>query len=42
MTVLEMVFFLGQCEMFVCLDFVHFSFSLGREAHRSTNEVSIL
>ena len=34
MSILEIVF-LGHCEMFVCLDFVHFS--LGREAHRSAN-----
>ena len=39
-SVLEIVC-IGQCEMFVCLDFVHF-FPLGREAHRSTNGVSIL
>ena len=42
-SVLE-IFFVGQCEMFVWLDFVHFFFffSLGREAHRSANGVSIL
>ena len=40
MSVLEIVF-VGQCEVFVCLDFVHF-FPLGREAHRSTNGVSVL
>ena len=39
-TVLEIVF-VGQCEVFVCLDFVFF-FSLGCEAHRSANRVSIL
>ena len=34
--------FVGQCEVFVCLDLVHvFFFPLGREAHRSTNGVSI-
>ena len=35
----------GQCEVFVCRDLVHFFFvlfSLGREAHRSANEVPIL
>ena len=32
-TVLEIVF-VGQCEVFVCLDFVHFFF-LGCKAHRS-------
>ena len=41
MTVLEIVF-VGQCEVFVCLDFVHFFFPLGCEAHRSTNGVSVL
>ena len=43
MTVLEIVF-VGQCEVFVCLDFVFFFFffPLGREAHRSANEVSVL
>ena len=40
MTVLEIVF-VGNCEEFVCFDFVHF-FPLGREAHRSVNGVSIL
>ena len=42
-TVLE-IDFVGLCEVFVCLDFVHFFsfFSLGRKAHRSTNGVSIL
>ena len=39
-TVLEIVL-VGQCEVFVCLDFVLF-FLLGREAHRSANGVSIL
>ena len=39
-TVLEIVF-VGQCEVFVYLDFVNF-FPLGREAHRSANGVSIL
>ena len=38
-SVLEIVF-VGQCEVFVCLDFV-LLFSLGREAHRSANGVSI-
>ena len=40
MLFLEIVF-VGQCEVFVCLDFGHF-FSLGREAHRSMNRVSVL
>ena len=40
MLVLRIVF-VGQCEVFVCLDFVFFFF-LGREAHRSANGVSIL
>ena len=40
-SVLEIVF-VGQCEVFVCLDFVEIYFSLGREAHRSANGVSIL
>ena len=35
------IVFVGQCELFVCLDFVHF-FPLGCEAHRSANGVSIL
>ena len=39
-SVLEIVF-VGQCEVFVCLDFVIF-FLLGCEAHRSVNGVSIL
>ena len=39
MSVLEIVF-VGQCEVFVYLDFV-LLFSLGREAHRSANGVSI-
>ena len=45
--VLEIVF-VGQCEVFVCLDFVGLFFSLGciflflAAAHRSTNGVSIL
>ena len=36
--------FVGQCEMFVCLDLAHFFFFflLAHEAHRSANEVSIL
>ena len=39
---LEIVF-VGQCEVLVCLCFVvYFFFSLGREAHRSENRVSIL
>ena len=33
------VVFVGQCEVFVCLDFF---FSLGREAHRSANGASII
>ena len=33
--------FVGQCEVFVCLDFVHFFF-LSCKAHRSANWVSIL
>ena len=41
MSVLE-IDFVGQCEGFVCLDFVDFFFPLGREVHRSTNRVSIL
>ena len=42
MSVLEIVF-VGQCEVFVCLDFVNFFFfPLGREAHRSVNGVSII
>ena len=40
MTVLEIVF-VGQCEVFVCLDFVNF-FLHGYEAHRSVNRVSVL
>ena len=40
-TFLEIVF-VGQCEVFVCRDLVHFFFSLGRKAHRSANEVPIL
>ena len=40
-TVLEIVF-VGQCEVFVCLDFVHFFFPLGHEVHRSTIGVTIL
>ena len=40
-SVLEIVF-VGQCEVFVCLDFVYFFFSLGRKAHRSVNGVSVL
>ena len=38
--VLEIVF-VGQSEVFVCLDFVHL-FSLGREVHGSVNGVSFL
>ena len=38
--VLEIVF-VGQCEVFVCLDFIHF-FPLGCKAHRSANRVSVL
>ena len=38
--VLEIAF-VGQWEVFVCLDFVDFFF-LGREAHRSVNGVSVL
>ena len=38
-TFLEIVF-VGQCEVFVCLDLMHF-FPLGHEAHRFTNRVSI-
>ena len=40
-SLLEIVF-VGQCEVFVCLGFGHFFFSLGREAHRSANRASIL
>ena len=43
-SVLEIVF-VGQCEVFVCLDFVltsFFFFFFGREAHRSANGASIL
>ena len=40
-TVLEIVF-VGQCEVFVCLDFVSNFFPLGREAHRPANGASIL
>ena len=40
MSVLVIVF-VGWCEVFVCLDFVH-CFPLGHEAHRSTNGVSVL
>ena len=40
--VLEIVF-VGQCEVFVCLDFVFtFFFHLGCKAHRSANVASIL
>ena len=40
--VLEIVS-VGQCEVFVCLDFVHILFfPLGREALGSANRVSIL
>ena len=41
MSVLEIVF-VGRSEVFVCFDFVHSFFPLGREARRSTNGVSIL
>ena len=42
MLVLEIVF-VGQCEVFVCLDFVDiFFFPLGREAYRYANGVSVL
>ena len=42
MSVLEIVF-VGQCEVFVCLDFVlTFFFPLGCEAHRSVNGASII
>ena len=45
MTVLKIVF-VGQCEVFVCLDFAwtfcFFVFSLGCEAHMSANGMSIL
>ena len=40
-SVLEIVF-VGQCEVFVCLDFVLTFFSLGHEADRFVNEVSII
>ena len=42
-SVLEIVF-VGQCEVFVCLDFVltFFFFCLGRETHRSANWMSTL
>ena len=40
-SVLEIVF-VGQCEVFVCLDFVLTFFSHGREVHRSANEASNL
>ena len=40
-SVLEIVF-VGQCGVFVCLDFVLTFFPLGREAHRSANGASIL
>ena len=39
MSVLEIVF-VGQCEVFVCPDFV--IFSIGRKAHWSAKGVSIL
>ena len=41
MLFLEIVL-VGQCEVFVCLDFGHFFPPLAREAHRSVNGVSIL
>ena len=34
------IVFVGQCEVFVCLDFGPPPF--GREAHRSANGVSVL
>ena len=37
MSVLVIVF-VGWCEVFVCLDFVH-CFPLGHEAHRSTMSI---
>ena len=40
-SILEIVF-VGQHEVFVCLDFVLNFFSLGREAHTSANGASIL
>ena len=36
------IVFVGQFEVFVCLDFVERFFPLGREAHRSANGMSIL
>ena len=39
-SVLEIVF-VGQCEVFVCLDFVLTFFSLGSEAHRSANSLKM-
>ena len=41
MSSLERVF-VGQREVFVCLDFVEIFFFLGPEAHRSMNGVSVL
>ena len=41
MSVLKIVF-VGEREVFVCLDFVLTVFPLGREAHRSANGASIL
>ena len=41
MSFLEIVF-IGQCEVFVCLDIALTFFSLSREAHRSGNGASIL
>ena len=38
---LEIVF-VGECEVFVCLEFVEIFFFLGRKAHRSANVVSFL
>ena len=35
------ILFVGQCEVFVCIGSVEI-FSLGSEAHRSANGVSIL
>ena len=41
MLVLEIVF-VGQCEVFLCLDFALTIFFLGCEAHKSANGASIL
>ena len=40
-TFLEIIF-VGQCEVFVYLDFVHFFLSLGSEAHRFANGCQLL